>query len=91
MPGLRFTDVQDNPKEILALTSLTIEEFETLAIPFEKEFQAHMAEWRFDGKPRTARGYTTYRNCPLPTARDRLLFILVYLKTNTVHLESILW
>ena len=27
------------------------------------------------------RRYTTYTNCPLPTPEDRLLFILVYLKT----------
>jgi hypothetical protein len=40
-----------------------------------------MAQWRLDGKPRTARRYTTYQNCPLPTPEDRLLFILVDLKT----------
>ena len=40
-----------------------------------------MARWRFDGQPRTARRYTTYQNCPLPTPEDRLLFILAYLKT----------
>jgi hypothetical protein len=39
-----------------------------------------MADWRLDGKPRTARRYTTYQNCPLPTPEDRLLFLLVYLK-----------
>jgi DDE superfamily endonuclease len=49
--------------------------------PFEAAFQAHMALWRFDGQPRQTRRYTTYRTCPLPTAEDRLLFILVYLKT----------
>jgi hypothetical protein len=40
-----------------------------------------MADWRLDGKQRTARRYTTYQNCPLPTPEDRLLFILTYLKT----------
>ena len=40
-----------------------------------------MAHWRLDGQPRTARRYATYMNCPLPTPEDRLLFILVYLKT----------
>lgn len=40
-----------------------------------------MAHWRLDGQSRTARRYTTYKNCPLPTPEDRLLFILVYLKT----------
>jgi hypothetical protein len=40
-----------------------------------------MAQWRFDGQPRTARRYTTYKSCPLPTPEDRLLFILTYLNT----------
>jgi hypothetical protein len=63
------------------LTSLTLNEFRQLGPPFEVAFQTHMAEWRLDGLPRTARRYTTYQNCPLPTPEDRLLFILVYLKT----------
>ena len=40
-----------------------------------------MAAWWMDGKPRTARRFTVYKTCPLPTPEDRLLFILVYLKT----------
>jgi Helix-turn-helix of DDE superfamily endonuclease len=44
-----------------------------------------MAAWRMDGKPRTARRVTVYRNCPLPTPEDRLLFILVYLKTYALQ------
>jgi hypothetical protein len=37
------------------------------------------------GKPRIARRYTTDKNCPLPTPEDRLLFILVYLKTSPLQ------
>src|SRR5262249_2305050 len=43
-------------------------------------FQARMALWRMDGKPQTARQFSVYKNCPLPTPVDRLFFILVYLK-----------
>jgi hypothetical protein len=81
MGSLRFADVQTHPTEVLDLTSLTREEFQHLVLPFEAAFQAYMAHWRLDGQPRTARRYTTYQNCPLPTPEDRLLFILVYLKT----------
>ena len=38
-----------------------------------------------DGKPRTARQFTVYKTCPLPTPEDRLLFILVYLKTYALQ------
>jgi hypothetical protein len=81
MGNLRFTDLQTRPVEVLDLTSLTLDEFRRLVPPFEAAFQAHMARWRFDGQPRTARRYATYQNCPLPTPEDRLLFILAYLKT----------
>ena len=81
MGTLRFTDRETRPTEVLDLTSLTLGEFRQLVPPFEAAFQAHLAHWRLDGKSRTARGYTTYKNCPLPTPEDRLLFLLVYLKT----------
>src|ERR1700757_4352075 len=44
-----------------------------------------MAAWRMDGKPRTARRFTVYKNCPLPTPEDRLLFILTYVKTYALQ------
>jgi DDE superfamily endonuclease len=81
MGTVRFTDLQNHSTEVLDLTSLTVEEFEQLVPPFEVAFQAHMAHWRLDGRPRSARRYTTYKNCPLPMPEDRLLCILVYLKT----------
>ena len=81
MGTLRFIDLQTRPTEVLDLTSLTVDEFQQLVLPFEAAYQSHMAHWRLDGQPRTARRYTTYQNCPLPTPEDRLLFILVYLKT----------
>jgi hypothetical protein len=79
--SLQFADLQTRPTELLDLTSLTLAEFQQLVSPFEAAFQTHMANWRLDGRPRTARRYTTYTNCPLPTPEDRLLFILIYLKT----------
>jgi Helix-turn-helix of DDE superfamily endonuclease len=85
MAGLRFADLQSRPTEFLDLTSLTLEEFPQLIPPFETAFHAHMAAWRMDGKPRTARRFTVYQNCPLPTPEDRLLFILVYLKTYALQ------
>src|SRR5215510_8822193 len=75
MANVRFIDVQARPTEFLDLTSLTLDEFQQLVLPFEAAFQAHMAAWRLDGKPRTARQFTVYQNCPLPTPEDRLLFI----------------
>ena len=85
MASVRFTDVQTRPTEFLDLTSLTLDEFQQLVPPFEVAFQAHMAAWRLDGKPRTARRFSVYQNCPLPTPEDRLLFILAYVKTYSLQ------
>jgi hypothetical protein len=71
--------------EFLDFTSVTLDEFQQLVPPFEAAFQAQMAAWRMDGKPRTARRFTVYKNCPLPTPEDRLLFILTYLKTYALQ------
>jgi len=71
--------------EFLDLTSLTLDEFQHLVPPFEAAFHAHMAAWRLDGKPRTARQFAVYKNCPLPTPEDRLLFILAYVKTYSLQ------
>ena len=85
MAGLRFPDLQSRPTEFLDFTSLTLDEFQQLVPPFEAAFHAHMAAWRMDGKPRTARRFTVYQTCPLPTPEDRLLFILTYLKTYALQ------
>src|SRR5262245_12161154 len=85
MAGLRFTELQSRPMAFLDFTSLTLDEFQQLVLPFEAAFHARMVAWRMDGKPRTARRFTVYKNCPLPTLEDRLLFILVYLKTYALQ------
>ena len=85
MSGLRYAEVSQRELKFLDMTSLTVEEFGQLVPSFEEAFQERMKEWRLDGKRRSGRGYTTYANGPLPTPEDRLLFILVYLKTNVLQ------
>ncbi|SRR5712691_9282852 len=85
MACLRFTDLQSRPMEFLDFTSVTLDEFQHLVPPFEAAFHAHMAAWRLDGQPRTARQFAVYKNCPLPTAEDRLFFLLTSLKTYALQ------
>jgi hypothetical protein len=85
MTGLRFADLQSSSTEFLDFTSLTLGEFQQLVPPFDTAFHARMAAWRMDGKPRTARRFTVYKNCPLPTPEERLFFILTYLKTYALQ------
>lgn len=78
----RYEEVVQDPARFQALTSLTAEEFKELLGPFETAFREHMAEKTLEGKRRQNRAYVSYANSPLPTAQERLLFILSYLKEN---------
>jgi hypothetical protein len=82
---MRYAEVSRKELKFLDFTSLTVEEFQLLLPVFEEEFRERMKKFRLDGKPRIGREYQTYSNCPLPTPEDRLLFILVYLKTNNLQ------
>ena len=85
MADVRFAEMRSRPTEFLDFTSLTLAELQQLVPPFEAAFQARMAMWRLDGKPRTARQCSVYQNCPLPTPEDRLFFLLTYLKTYSLQ------
>ena len=73
------------PNRVPGFHEPTLDEFQQLVPAFETAFQCYMAAWRMDGKPRTARRFTVYQNCPLPTPEDRLLFILTYVKTYALQ------
>src|SRR3979411_3048571 len=85
MSALRYAEVSQTAQKFLDLTSVTVEEFDQLVPAFEEAFEQRMKEWCLDGKPRIGREYRTYANCPLPPPEDRLLFILVYVKTNVLQ------
>lgn len=41
-----------------------------------------MRDYTIDGLPRLNRRYIAYKNSPLPTIEDKLLFILVHIKKS---------
>jgi hypothetical protein len=85
---IRYTTERPKMNRILDLTSLTVEEFETLIPTFEAAFVQHMEDWTLEGTPRLGRRYSQYAHCPLPTPEDRLLFLPMYLKqapTQVAH------
>ena len=85
MAALRFTDLQSRLTAFLDVTSLTLDEFQQLVPPFEAAFQVHMAAWRLEGQPRTARRCTVYQHCPFATPEDRLFFLPTSLKTSALQ------
>lgn len=85
---LRYAQIAQNEPKLLALTGLTRQEVQDLVPVFQASFETILQEQTLEGLERIGRTYTTYRNSPLPTVEDKLLFILVYLKqapTQTLH------
>lgn len=77
---LRYDHLGQNETKLLALTGLTCHEFQDLLPAFQASFETALRDQTMEGLDRIGRAYTSYRNSPLPTMEDKLLFILVYLK-----------
>ena len=81
-PMLRYQDIAHNTARVRSLTTLEPEEFADLVPVFEACFMERMRDYTIDGLPRLNRRYTPYKNSPLPTIEDKLLFILVHMKQH---------
>jgi len=81
---INYNTLATEAKQFLALTGYTVEEFDALLPTFEQCFLAQMQKFTLTGKIRQ-RPYVNYRNCPLPGAANKLLFILIYLRKATTQ------
>ncbi len=77
--GLTYAQLKDKPKKLLALTGLTRGEFDDLLTAFNTVSQPTPTVTQ-QGRPRQRRAGGG-RKATLRTNEDRLLFILVYVKT----------
>ena len=80
----RYETLKNKPKRFLSLTGYTLEEFSALAPYFSKRFLASVETKTLEGKDRKKRRYTHYKNNCLPSLEDKLLFILIYLRQETM-------
>lgn len=77
--GLTYARIKDKPKKLLALSGLTRAEFDDLLVAFKTVSQPNSATTqRGQSRQRKVGGG---RKATLLLAEDRLLFILVYMKT----------
>ena len=81
---ISYQNLKEEPREFLSLTGYTLEEFTALLPQFSKRFLQTVQTKTLDGNTREKRAYTTYKNSPLPTIEDKLLFILIYLRKGTM-------
>lgn len=80
-----YAKLSSKPKQFHALTGYTLGEFQALLPAFETSFLTQMQTYTLEGKLRRNRRFVAYRNSPLPTMADKLLFILIYLRKATTQ------
>lgn len=79
---LRYQDIANKEKDLLAMTGYTKQEFTALLPQFGERYDAYLTSYTIEGYERVGQIPKPYHNSPLPTIEDKLLFILVYLKQN---------
>lgn len=85
---LKYVELKGKPKEFLAATGLTDEEFQVLLPTFEKCYQFSSKPEAKATKKKKHRAKGGGRKAKLPEISDKLLFVLVYQKTaqlQTMH------
>ena len=78
--GLKLDKLKKNPVQFLSLTGFLPEEFDELATEFRIEWDQYSSHFTLEGKERQRIELPRKTNV-LPGYMDKLLFILVYLKT----------
>jgi hypothetical protein len=78
--GLKVDKARKNPVQFLSLTGFTPDEFDELVREFRNEWEHYSNHFTLEGKPRQ-RVTLPRITSVLPGVQDKLLFILVYLKT----------
>src|SRR5215470_2497278 len=82
---LSYNKLQTRPREFLAATGLTRAEFEKLLLAFQTAYdQMYPPDRTLDGQVRQRRAGAGAKG-KLPSLADKLLFILVYQKTNPLQ------
>ncbi len=85
---LRYIELKGKPKEFLAATGLTDEEFQILLPTFDRCCQLSLPTKPKPSKKNKQRAAGGGRKAKLPEISDKLLFVLIYQKTfqlQTMH------
>ena len=81
----KFDAILQNERRLRAFTGLDTTTFTGFLPHFTSAMEHYLDRSTLDGYIREGDRAITYANSPLPTAADRLLFILTYLKQNAIQ------
>jgi len=82
---IEYSKLKEKPREFLAVTSLTDEEFQALLPTFEKSYELLLPPKPKVSKKKSGRARGGGRRGKLPSLSEKLLFILVYQKTSPLQ------
>ena len=80
-----YAELKDNSRQFLAVTSLTVKEFDKLLPKFREVYAAHYPATRTQSGQSRQRRAGGGRKSRLATLEDKLLFILMYQKTYPIQ------
>ena len=83
----KYEQWKSAPARFRAMTGYDLSHFDKLLPCFSEEHQEYFSYHNLKGKPHKKgfRKFVIYRNSPLPTVEERLVFILSYLKLNPLQ------
>src|SRR6059058_5239703 len=81
---LSYEGVKRNPQQFLSLTGMEVEVFDELHQAYQKQWNKYIKEYTVVGEKRT-RAHRQRSDGVLEQSRDQLLFVLHYLKSNSIQ------
>lgn len=82
---MEYSVISKNSTQFLALTSLQVNEFETLQTEFRPVCETYFRYHTLEGKRRKIITSKEHGNAKLQGSEQKLFFLLVYLKTNALQ------
>jgi len=81
---MQYDKIKKRPVQFLSITGLKLEDFNFLVPYFKAEWDEYNDHFTFTGKLRRRRTFTR-KDTVLPKMEDKLMFLLIYLKTNPLQ------
>lgn len=81
---MQYDKIKTRPIQFVGITGLKVEDFNFLLSYFKAEWDEYNEYFTMDGKPRQRKSYARVDTI-LPKVADKLMFLLIYLKTNPLQ------
>jgi len=81
---MQYDKIKTRPVQFLGITGLKVEDFNFLLPFFKAEWDQYNDYFTIEGKPRQRKSYARV-DTVLPKVADKLMFLLIYLKTNPLQ------